>query len=140
MSIEIRRAGEGDSHLLDHYDPDIFDEAIVPQRLAAYLASAVNLMVLAVDGDRAVGQCMAVLHTHPDQPNSLYIDNLGVAPSHQRRGIARQLIENAFEWGREKGCTVAWVTTELDNDPALALYSGFKGEAVQSIAYYTFDL
>lgn len=85
--VEIRAAKPGDAGLFAHVAPEVFDGAIVPRRLAAYLASPEHLMVLALSGGEVVGQVAAVIHRHPDLPTELYIDNLGVTPAMQRRGI-----------------------------------------------------
>ena len=138
--IAVRRIGETDGTLLRNVDDDIFDEAIDPTRLAAYLAQPQNLLIVVLDGDLVIGQCQAVLHTHPDQPPTLYIDNLGVAPSHRRRGIARALVAEMMAWGRERGCAEAWVATEPDNEAARGLYASLKGDEVEDFVYYAYRL
>ena len=44
--------------------------------------------------------------------SSLHIHAVYVVPAYRRSGVARSLMEAAFEWGREKGCIeadlVAW--------------------------------
>jgi ribosomal protein S18 acetylase RimI-like enzyme len=139
-TIEVRRVGPDEAGLLARYDEDIFDEAVEPAYLATYLAQPQNMLIVALDGDLVVGQCQAMVHTHPDQPPTLYLDNLGVAPSHQRRGIARRLVTEMMAWGRERGCAEAWVATEPDNEPARALYAALKGEPVQDVVYYAYKL
>ncbi len=140
VSADLRRVGPADIRLLARVDDDIFDEAIDPARLATYLAQPQNMLVVAMDGDIAVGQCQAVLHTHPDQKPTLYIDNLGVAPSHRRRGIARALVAEMMAWGRERGCAEAWVATEPDNEAARGLYASLKGDEVEDFVYYAYRL
>lgn len=139
MDIEIRRLLPADTGLLDRVADDVFDGPIVPERLAAYLGDATNLMLLAQAGDLVVGQVAAVIHRHPDEPTELYIDNLGVAPAFHRQGIARRLVEAMFDLGRELGCQVSWVGTEADNTPARRLYEalGSDGEAC---VFYEYDL
>ena len=122
MEIEIRRVGPGDAGLFDRVADDVFDDAIDGGRLAAYLAEPGHFMVVAVAAGEVVGQVAAVVHRHPDKPTELYLDEVGVAPALQRRGIARRMIDAMFAWGRELGCEEAWVGTEPDNLPARALY------------------
>ena len=127
--IEIRELTPENAALLDNVAEDVFDAPIHPERLARYAAEPGHLMLLALDGDRVVGQIRAVVHFHPDEPAQLYIDNLGVSPSWQRRGIARRLIGAMLERGRAQGCEAAWVGTEMDNDAANALYRAWaRGE------------
>lgn len=79
-------------------------------------------MIVAIVDEIVVGQCAAVVHRHPDKMSELYIDEIGVAPAFQRKGIARKMLGATFEIGREHGCEEAWVGTEPDNGPARALY------------------
>ncbi len=52
---------------------------------------------------------------------SLHIHSIYVALEHRRSGVARRLIEEAFEWGREKGCEEADLNA-LQRSPAMSLY------------------
>lgn len=127
--IAIRQLTLETAALLDNVAEDVFDAPIHPERLARYLAEPGHIMLIALDGDVVVGQIRAMAHFHPDEPTQLYIDNLGVAPAWQRRGIARRLIAAMLEEGREHGCSEAWVGTETANDAANALYRAWsKGE------------
>jgi ribosomal protein S18 acetylase RimI-like enzyme len=123
MTIEIRRLGADDVAAFDRVAEGVFDHAIDHAGLAAYLATPGHHFIAAFADGEMVGQLAAVLHRHPDRrPTELYIDELGVAPSFQRRGIAARLLETAFVFGRELGCSEAWVGTEPDNLPARMLY------------------
>ena len=116
-----------------------FDEPVDVQRLRAYLAEPGHLMVVAVDDGIVVGQCAGVVHRHPDKVTELYVDEVGTAPSHHRRGIGRSMVEALFAWGRELGCKEAWLGTELDNIAANALYRS-RGGTTDQMAYWEFDL
>ncbi len=144
MSVELRLLGPGDAHLLDRVAEDVFDEPVSPSRLAAHLAEPCHLLLLALEsgagGDLVVGQCAAVIHHHPDKPLELYVDEVGVAPSHQGRGIGRRLMERMLEEGRARGCEEAWLGTEPDNVAAQALYRGLGGEPPEPFTLYAFDL
>jgi len=135
METQIVRAGPGDARLLERVAEDVFDDDIDPRFLAAYLADDRHIMVLAIEAGEVVGQTRAIVHLSPDQPPELYIDNMGVTPARQRRGIAGRMLDELLAWAREKGCESAWLGTELDNVPARGLYEsrGFKGN---EMAYY----
>jgi aminoglycoside 6'-N-acetyltransferase I len=90
--------------------------------LAAFLAEPGHIMLVALSGGIVVGQCAGIVHRHPDKMTELYLDEVGVAPAFQRKGIARALVERMFAIGRELGCGEAWVGTEPDNLPARGLY------------------
>ena len=92
MTVDIIRLTPDKSGLLACVANDVFDDEIVPARLAAFLAEAGHLMLIAVDEGLVVGQIAAVVHRHLDQPTELYVDNLGVTPSHRRQGIGRRLL------------------------------------------------
>ncbi|MFN3854061.1 MAG: GNAT family N-acetyltransferase [Phreatobacter sp.] len=104
--------------------PEAFDGPVVPKRLAACLASPGPLMILARDGGGVAGQGAAIIHRHPDRPDELSSDNLGVMPELQRLGIGRRLMEAILAAGRQRGCAGAWVATETDNAPAARARSG----------------
>lgn len=136
----VLRLGLADAAILQSIAPDVFDEPVDPERLAAYLRAPDNLMVVALDRQLVVGQCAAVVHRHPDKPTELYVDEVGTASTHRRQGIARMMLEEMFAWGRELGCEEAWLGTELDNDAANALYRGFRPVEDEAIQYYLFRL
>ena len=139
MSVELHRVTVDDLELFDRVADAVFDGPIVAERLRRYLAEAGHLMILAIEDEVVVGQCAAVVHRHPDKVTELYIDELGTAPSHQRQGIGRRMIDAMFEWGRELGCKESWLGTELDNVAANALYRAIDGR-YDTMAYYEFDL
>lgn len=140
MTVEIRRIGPADSAVLDRVAEDVFDDDIDPAKLAAYLASPLHLMVLAVDDGVVVGQTRGMIQRHPDKPTELYIDNLGVTPARKREKIATRLLDELTAWGLENGCEGAWVATETDNEPARALYALRGADPDTFVAYfYPFD-
>lgn len=138
--FNLKRIRHNHSTLFENIAPDVFDEPIDPERLAAYLAEPGHLMVLAFDGDTVVGQCAGVIHRHPDKPTELYVDEVGTASTHLRQGIARKMLAELFAWGRELGCTEAWLGTERDNHAANALYRGLTPTEDEAIQYYLFKL
>lgn len=137
--IRILRAAPATAHLLERVAEDVFDDAIDPKRLAAYLADPMRLLVLAVAGQTVVGQCAAAIMRHVDKGDELYLDNLGVAPSFHRLGVGRSLVEEALAWGRGHGCIAAWVLTEPDNGPARGLYAS-AGAASSAAVMYELEL
>ena len=138
MAIEIVRLTPSNIALLNCVGEDVFDDDIVPAQAAAYAAAPGHMMLIALDGDLVVGQIAGMIHYGINHPPELYIDNLGVEPSHQRRGIAKSLLEQLVELGRSQGCTQAWVLTETDNEPARGLYAT-RGETSLP-AMYIMDL
>ena len=62
--------------------------------------------------------------------SSLHIHAIYVAPQYRRSGVARSLMEAAFKWGRDKGCTEADLNV-LRNSPAKSLYESLGFEDFQ---------
>ena len=139
MTIRLQRVQRGDEDIFGNIAPEVFDEPINPDRLRIYLADPNHLMILALDGELVAGQCAAVIHHHPDKATELYVDEVGVATTHLRQGIATAMVEAMFEWGRERGCKEAWLGTELDNLEANGLYRKVGGKA-EHMHYYEFKL
>jgi ribosomal protein S18 acetylase RimI-like enzyme len=140
VPVEIKRIAAGDEAVFDRVAPEVFDEPVDAGRLAEYLREPGHLMLLAIEDGLVVGQCAAVVHRHPDKATELYVDEVGTASTHRRQGIARAMLEAMFAWGRELGCTEAWLGTELDNDAANGLYRGLKPIEDAAMQYYLFRL
>ncbi|HWU99548.1 MAG TPA: GNAT family N-acetyltransferase [Devosia sp.] len=140
MPVIAKRLSAADASFFTHIAPDVFDEPADAQRLAAYLGAPGHIMVAALDGDTIVGQCAGVIHRHPDKPTELYVDEVGTASTHRRQGIARAMLDELFAWGRELGCTEAWLGTELDNIAANGLYRGYRPIEDTAIQFYLFKL
>lgn len=140
MAFNVRRMRAGDETAFQSIAPEVFDEPVVPERLHAYLREPGHIMVLALEGELVIGQCAGVIHRHPDKPTELYVDEVGTASTHRRLGVARAMMDELFAWGRELGCTEAWLGTELDNDAANALYRRLTPIEDEAIQYYLFRL
>jgi len=139
MNTDIVRVTPTDAALLDKVAIDVFDAAIDPARLVAYLAEPAHLMVIATTDGAVVGQARGMVHRHPDQPTELYIDNLGVTPDRRREGLATRMLDELVAWGRELGCEEAWVGTEVDNEAARALYAK-RGSEAEEFVMYAYEL
>jgi len=101
---------------------DLFDDEPTERWTAAFLAREGHHLLLAFDGDRAVGFVSGVETIHPDKGIELFVYELGVDEDHRRRGIALALLERLEAIAAERGCRGMWVATEPDNVAALATY------------------
>ena len=128
--------------MLDRIAEDVFDEPVRPDRLAAYLADPGHILLVAVSDGIVIGQCAAIVHRHPDKVTELYIDEVGVTPAVQRKGIARAMVERMLAIGKELGCGEAWVGTEPDNLPARGLYERLevKRDEAETFVMYVYRL
>jgi hypothetical protein len=84
-AIRLERVQAGAEGLLSRIADDVFDEAIDPALLAAFLATHGHILEVAVTEDGlVVGQCLGAVIRAVDRPPSLLIENLGVAPDWRR--------------------------------------------------------
>jgi len=117
------------------------DERVV-QELATYdgpgdpealLADPRTLMLVAFDGERPVGLVLAheLPRRHGDRAK-LFVYEVDVAASHQRRGIASALLGRLADLARERDIRVGFVLADPGNGAANALYRG-AGGATESV-------
>ena len=139
MPIELRLLGPDDAHVLDHVAEDVFDHPVDPRWTRAFLTDTRHHMVVALDDGCVVGMISAVDYVHPDKAPQLWINEVGVAPSHQRHGIGRRLLDAMLEHGRALGCTEAWLGTEETNVAARRLYES-TGAEPEPFLLYAFPL
>jgi len=119
----------------------VFDEPIDARAAGEFLRDPRHRLAVAIDGDVVVGFVSAVVYVHPDKPApELWINEVGVASSHQRQGIARRLLECTLDEGRAAGCREAWVLTDRTNQAAMRLYEVGGGEASMDHVMFTFRL
>ena len=142
MPIEIRILQSEDASVLDHVASDVFDDPIVPQAVQDFLAFPDHHLAVAIDQGMVVGFASAVQYVHPDKPRpELWVNEVGVSPSHQNRGLGKALMQALLEVARDAGCSEAWVLTERNNQPAMKLYKAVGGEEEkEEIVMFSFRL
>jgi ribosomal protein S18 acetylase RimI-like enzyme len=127
MDIEIRILGADDADVLARLAPDVFDDGIDPRWSAEFLADPRHHLAVAIDAGTVVGMASAVHYVHPDKRPELWINEVGVAATHRRRGIGKRLLQALFLRARALGCAEAWVLTDDDNAAARRLYASAGG-------------
>jgi aminoglycoside 6'-N-acetyltransferase I len=80
-----------------------------------------------------------VHYLHPDKPPELFINEVGVAPSHHRQGLGHRVVQELLERGRALGCRLAWVLTSQTNTPAMRLYAGLGGSEASEEGQVMFE-
>ncbi|HWA30588.1 MAG TPA: GNAT family N-acetyltransferase [Rhizomicrobium sp.] len=128
MSADVRMLRAGEEDVLLHAAPGVFDYPVQPHLAREFLSDPRHHIAVALDGGAAVGFASAVQYIHPDKPAELWINEVGVAPSHRRQGLAKTILEVLLDHGRTLGCSAAWVLTDTDNTAARALYGSAGGE------------
>ncbi len=127
MAISYHTLGSHNKNLLANVAADVFDHPVRPDSLDAFVADERHVMVLAVDDGLVVGMASAVEYFHPDKEPELFINEVGVAPTHRRQGICRNLMDSLIRIAKDRGCVYAWVGTETDNVAARACYRSVPG-------------
>jgi GNAT superfamily N-acetyltransferase len=141
-SIEIKLLAATDCDVLQSVAADVFDDPIDPAAAAAFLGDDRHHLAVAIASGVVVGFVSAVHYLHPDKPApELWINEVGVAPTHQGQGLARKLLDAVLTEARRLGCSVAWVLTERTNAAAMRLYARCGGvEAPQDAVMFEFEL
>jgi aminoglycoside 6'-N-acetyltransferase I len=128
MTLEYRVLRAGDAAVLDRVADDLFDGEIQPALVREFLGDERHHLAVAIDDGNVVGFASGVHYVHPDKPAELWINEVGVAPTHLRRGLAQALLRMLLDVGRQLGCTQAWVLTDRDNTAAMRLYASVGGD------------
>jgi aminoglycoside 6'-N-acetyltransferase I len=126
--VEIKLLDAADRDALRSAAEDVFDDPINPAAAAEFLADARHHLAVAIADGVVVGFVSAVHYVHPDKPRpELWINEAGVASTHQGQGLGRRLMEAILAEARRLGCAEAWVLTERDNTAAMRLYAACGG-------------
>lgn len=131
--------GPQERSVLDRVAAEVFDAPVIDRWAEEFFADPRHHLAVAFDGEVVVGMASAVHYVHPDKPPELWINEVGVAPSHQGVGIGRRIMARLLDHGRALGCVAAWVLTEEDNTAARRLYASSGGTDDRTVIY-TFDL
>ena len=121
MAPVIRRLGPEDAGTVlaaGHLFDDPADHAATRR----FLVSPGHHLLMAFDGDVALGFVTGIEMTHPDKGTEMFLYELGVDPSARRRGIGAALAGHLRDLASDLGCYGMWVLADADNDAALATY------------------
>ena len=131
----IRLLGPTDADVLKRVAPGVFDHDVDARLTAEFLADPRHHLIVAIDADQTVGFVSAVHYVHPDKPQQLWLNEVGVAETHRRMGVGRMLMDRALELGKSLECTDVWVLTDAENTAACRLYERAGGQASSSVMY-----
>jgi ribosomal protein S18 acetylase RimI-like enzyme len=124
MDIRVLRPGDEDLLVAA---VDLADEGpLSRERARAMLAEPDLVNVVALDGDAPVGFVYGyVLRRY--EATSFFIYSVDVAETHQRRGIAKAMLAELSQIGRDGRWDEMFVFTNASNRPAMALYETAGG-------------
>ena len=142
MPLQIKLLLPADANILHNVAPGAFDDAVDKEAVQDFLSDPRHHLAVAIDDGAVVGFISAVHYVQPDKRfPELWINEVQVAPTHRRRGLAKAMLDRILKKGRELGCTEAWVLTGIDNSPAKQLYSSLGGiEGPRDEVMFTFPL
>src|SRR5215467_14058951 len=125
MTVTVRILGPADGQVLQNVAPEVFDYPVDARWSAEFLTDPRHHLAVAIDDEngQVVGMASGVHYVHPDKAPELWVNEVGVAPTHQNRGVGRQMLTALLEHARSLGCRQAWVLTSYDNTPARHMYA-----------------
>lgn len=126
-SAEVRVLTPADAKLFERLADGVFDHAVHRRLVDEFLADPRHSLAVAIADGMIVGMASAVRYVHPDKPSELWINEVGVSPRYQRRGLARRILAELLAEGRRQGCREAWVLTDFENAAARATYRSAGG-------------
>ncbi|CAK9039450.1 GNAT family N-acetyltransferase [Durusdinium trenchii] len=122
----------------------VFDNPINARSAKAFLADGNHMLVVAMDEERdnlVVGFASGVKMLHPDKDApELFINEVGVAPAYQRRGVATAIMQALFTAAKKARCRIGWLAVDEDNDGALAFYKALGGKPPERQIHIDFEL
>jgi ribosomal protein S18 acetylase RimI-like enzyme len=127
LAIEIKVLQPGDDSVLMNVAAGVFDNPVNGKFVREFLEDPRHHIAVAIDDGIVVGFASGVHYIHPDKPPELWINEVGLAPTHRRRGLGKRVMKALFEVGRAHNCAAAWVLTYRNNAAAMALYSSVGG-------------
>lgn len=131
----------GDGAIFNNVAPGVFDNSCDPLLVAEFIADPRHHLAVAIDGGQIVGFASGVHYIHPDKPSEMWINEVGVAPTHQGRGLGKAILGTLVQHAEHLGCREAWVLTDRSNSSAMRLYASSGGqEAPREQVMFTFFL
>ncbi len=141
MLYTIHDINKENASLLERVDDDVFDNEVRPDLLNMFLSSPNNILIVAVVDGVVVGMATGMTYVHPDKPLSLFINEVGVSRRYHRQGIGTALTAALLRVGTDRGCSEAWVATEVNNQAARGLYAKLRGKEDENHAVvYVYEL
>lgn len=123
----IKTLSASDLPLLLNTADDVFDNPVNESFAREFLTDSRHHIVVALVDGVVIGFASAVHYIHPDKPPELWINEVGVANSHQGKGIGKAIMNEMLNLGKGLGCVNAWVLTDKNNVAANGLYKSVGG-------------
>ena len=96
-------------------------DALWQERLTLAAASNQDLPLFAMAGNEPIGLAWAKVDA--DDPGTVHLFQMWVAPGHRGRGVARGLLEHAVHWSRSRNAAWLSLGVTCGDTPAFRLYA-----------------
>jgi aminoglycoside 3-N-acetyltransferase I len=141
----VRRLGAADVELafdIFRVMTDVFDEGGGPLS-AEYVGTLLRRpdfwALAAIEDETPIGGITAhVLPMTRHEARELFIYDLAVVATHQRRGVGRRLVETLCSSAAAAGIAVAFVPADVEDEHAIAFYHALGGDAAP-VTLFTFE-
>jgi ribosomal protein S18 acetylase RimI-like enzyme len=74
-----------------------------------------------------------------DKERWLYVDEVDVCSEQRKKGAGKAIMRKLIEIAEDTGCDEVWLGTEVDNQPANALYRSLDPDEVEQFIGYTYE-
>jgi len=119
----------------------VFDNPVDEKYASEFLADPRHHIVVALSEGVVIGFASAIHYIHPDKAPELWIDEVGVAPTHQNQGAGKAIMNELLRLGKQLGCVTAWVLTDRSNEAANKLYKAAGGQVAEGdTVMYEFEI
>ena len=137
----VKVLSDSDLSLLMNVAEEVFDNPVDEKLAQEFLNDPRHHIVVAISDGIVIGFASALHYVHPDKPAELWIDEVGVSPAHQNKGVGKAIMNELLRLGKQLGCVTAWVLTDRTNAPANGLYKSAGGEIAEGdTIMYEFNL
>jgi len=137
----IKVLSSSDLTLLLNAADGVFDNPVDESFAREFLADPRHHIVVALFEGVIIGFASAVHYIHPDKPAELWINEVGVAPAHQGKGVGKAIMNELLSSGKQLGCANVWVLTDRSNEAANRLYKSTGGQiAGGDTVMYEFEI
>jgi [ribosomal protein S18]-alanine N-acetyltransferase len=131
-AIHIQTADSSMSAALANFHAEVWPRPWTVPDFADFIESQTAMVLVAQDNGNLVGFC--VIQSVADDAEVLMI---ATSPAHQRQGIGRALLAEAFSGLGQRGATACFLEVSVENQAAIGLYQSFGfGDVGRRKAYY----
>ncbi len=110
------------------------------ETLREYVDNPSNVLFVGYLDNIFAGMASAHLLTRPDREKWLYVDAVDTVADKQKKGVGTGMMRSLQEYSQSQGCDEMWLGTELDNQPAQALYRSLTPDDIENFTGFTYKV